>query len=114
MIRTHQVSISLIIIGVATVLMVVTAPTFENQALAVSQPMIKKVSLKDPPTKVKKDPPRKRFVKRCGWFRGKRVCRWVPLHFRGPVVKPPVVKPPVVKPPVVKPPVVKPPVVRPY
>jgi hypothetical protein len=45
--------------------------------------MIKKVSLKDPPTIVKKDPPRKRFVKRCGWIRGKRVCRWVP--WRGPV-----------------------------
>jgi hypothetical protein len=110
MIQTQQVGISLIMIGVATVLMVVTAPTLENQqALAVSQPMIKKVSLKDPPTKVKKDPPRKvRKVLRCGWFRGKRVCRWVPLHFRGPVVKPPVVRPPVVRPPVVRPPVVRP------
>jgi hypothetical protein len=105
MLRTQQVGISLIMIGVATVLMVVTAPAFENQTLAVSQPMVKKVSLKDPPTKVKKDPPRKvRKVLRCGWFRGKRVCRWVPVHFRGPpVVRPPVVRPPVVKPPVVKP-----------
>ena len=95
MIRTHQVGISIITIGVAAVLMVVTAPTLENhQAIAVSQPMIKKVSLKDPLTKVKKDPPRKRFVKRCGFFRGKRVCRWVPIHFRGPVVRPPVVRPP--------------------
>jgi hypothetical protein len=88
---THKIGfISLSIIGVAAVLMVVTAPTFENQqALAVSQPMIKKVSLKDPSTKVKKDPPRKRFVKRCGFFRGKRVCRCVPVHFRGPVFKRP-------------------------
>jgi hypothetical protein len=81
----HKIGfISLSIIGVTAVLMVITAPTFENQqALAVSQPMVKKVSVKDPPTKVKKDPPRKRFVKRCGFFRGKRVCRWVP--WRGPV-----------------------------
>ena len=86
MIRTQQVGISLIMIGVATVLMVVTAPTFENQALAVSQPVVKKVSVKDPPTKVKKDPPRKvRKVLRCGWFRGKRVCRWVPVGPRGPI-----------------------------
>ena len=92
----HKIgSIFLSMIGVAAVLMVVTAPTFENQqAIAASQPMIKKVSLKDPPTKAKKDPPRKRFVKRCGFFRGKRVCRWVPIHFRGPVVRPPVVRPP--------------------
>ncbi len=76
--------ISLSIIGVAAVLMVVTAPTLENQqALAVSQPMVKKVSVKDPPTKIKKDPPRNRFVKRCGFFRGKRVCRWVPVGPRG-------------------------------
>ncbi len=89
--------ISLSTIGVAAVLMLVTAPTFENQALAVSQPMVKKVNVKDPPTKVKKDPPRKRF--RCAIIRGKRVCRWVPIHFRGPVVRPPVVRPPVVRPP---------------
>jgi len=90
---THKTGfISLSIIGVAAVLMVVTAPTFENQqAIAVSQPMIKKVSVKDPPTKVKKDPPRKRFVKRCGFIRGKRVCRWVPVPFRGPVgIRPPI------------------------
>ena len=85
---THKIGfISLSIIGVAAVLMVVTAPTFENQqALAVSQPVVKKVSVKDPPSKVKKDPPRKRVVKRCGFIRGKRVCRWVPVPFRrGPV-----------------------------
>ena len=89
MMHTHKIGISLSIIGVAAVLMVVTAPTLENhQAIAVSQPMIKKVSLKDPPTKVKKDPPRKRFVKRCGFFRGKRVCRWVPVPIRrGPVAR---------------------------
>lgn len=84
----HKIGlITLSVIGVATVLMVVTAPTFENQqALAVSQAMVKKISVKDPPSKVKKDPPRKRFVKRCGFFRGKRVCRWVPVPFRrGPV-----------------------------
>ena len=81
---THKIGfISLTIIGVAAMLMVVTAPTFE-QALAVSQPVVKKVSVKDPPSKVKKDPPR-RFVKRCGWFRGKHICRWVPRFFRGPV-----------------------------
>jgi hypothetical protein len=74
------------IIGVAVVLMVITAPTLENQqALAVSQPAVKKVSVKDPPSKVKKDPPRKvRKVLRCGWIRGKRVCRWVPVPVRGP------------------------------
>ena len=73
---THKIGvISLSVIGVAAVLMVVTAPTFENQqALAVSQPVLKKVSVKDPSKQVKKDPPR-RFVKRCGFFRGKRVCR---------------------------------------
>ena len=93
MIRTQQVGIPLIMIGVATVLMVVTAPTFQNQqALAVSQPVVKKVSVKDPPSK-KKDPPRKRF--RCGFVRGKRVCRWVPVHFRGPVFKHPGVRPPI-------------------
>ena len=81
---THKIDfISLSIIGVAAVLMVVTAPTFE-QALAVSQPVVKKVSVKDPPSKVKKDPPR-RFVKRCGFFRGKHICRWVPRFFRGPI-----------------------------
>jgi hypothetical protein len=38
---THVISLS--VIGVAAVLMVVTAPTFENQqALAVSQPVVKK------------------------------------------------------------------------
>ena len=77
----HEIGfISLSIIGVAAVLLVVTAPALENQqALAVSQPVVKKVSVKDPPSKVKKDPPRKRFVKRCGFNRfGKRVCRWVP------------------------------------
>jgi hypothetical protein len=87
----HKLEISLSIIGVATVLMVVTEPTLENQqALAVSQPVVKKVSVKDPPNKVKKDPPRKRFVKRCGINRfGKRVCRWVPRFGpRGPVARP--------------------------
>ena len=84
----HKIGfITLSIIGVATVLMVVTAPTFENQqALAVSQTMVKKVSVKDPPSKVKKDPPRRGPGKvRCGWFRGKHICRWVPRWFRGPV-----------------------------
>ena len=51
----HKLEISLSIIGVATVLMVVTEPTLENQqALAVSQPVVKKVSVKDSPNKVKK------------------------------------------------------------
>jgi hypothetical protein len=87
MIQTHQVGIYLIMIGIATVLMVVTAPTLENhQAIAVIQPIVKKVSVKDPPSKVKKDPPRKvRKVLRCGWFRGKHVCRWVPVGPRGPM-----------------------------
>jgi hypothetical protein len=58
---THKIDfISLSIIDVAAVLMVVTAPTLENQASAVSQPVVKKISIKDPPSKVKKDPPRKR------------------------------------------------------
>jgi len=77
---THKIGvISLSFIGVAAVLMVVTAPTLENhQAIAVSQPGLKKVSVKDPPSKVKKFPVRKvRKVLRCGWIRGKRVCRWV-------------------------------------
>ena len=69
--------------------MVVTAPTLENhQAIAVTQPVVKKVSVKDPPSKkvVKKYPVRKvRKVLRCGWFRGKRVCRWVYVPIRGPV-----------------------------
>ena len=84
-------------IGVAAVLMVVTAPTLENQqALAVSQPMIKKVSLKDPPTKAKKDPPRKSAL-----WRGKRCVRWVPVHFLGPVFRHPGIRPPIgsVRPP---------------
>jgi hypothetical protein len=58
--------------------MVVTPPTLENhQAIAVTQPMVKKVSVKDAPSKVvKKYPVRKvRKVLRCGWIRGKRVCR---------------------------------------
>ena len=84
---THKIGvISLSVIGVAAVLMVVTAPTLENQqALAVSQPVVKKVSVKDPPSKVKKDPPRKRFVRRCGrTHSGRIVCRWVPrFGFRG-------------------------------
>jgi hypothetical protein len=81
---THKIGfITLSIIGVAAVLMVVTAPTLENQqASAVSQPVIKKVSVKDPPSKVKKDPPRKRWVCMKNRF-GKRFCRWVP--WRGPV-----------------------------
>jgi hypothetical protein len=76
----YKIGISLSIIGVAAVLMVVTAPTLENQqALAISQPVVKKVSIKDPPSKVKKDPPRKRFVRQCKINRfGKRICRWVP------------------------------------
>ena len=76
---THKIGISLSIIGVVAVLMVVTAPTLENHlAIAVSQPVVKKVSVKDPPSKVKKFPISKvRKVLRCGWIRGKRVCRWV-------------------------------------
>jgi len=60
---THKIGfISLSMIGVAAVLMVVTAPPFESsQALAVSQPMVKKISVKDPPSKAKKDPPRRHF-----------------------------------------------------
>ena len=84
---THKIGfISLSIISVAAVLMVVTAPTLENhQAIAVSQPLVKKISVKDPPSKVKKDPPRKRCVKRCGFNRfGKRVCRCVPVRGPGP------------------------------
>jgi hypothetical protein len=83
---THKIGfISLSIIGVAAVLMVITAPTLENQASAVSQPVLKKISAKDPPSKVKKDPPRKRWVCMKNRF-GKRVCRWVP--WRGPVMGP--------------------------
>ena len=38
-------------------LMVVTAPTLENHlAIAVTQPVVKKVSVKDPPSKIKKFP----------------------------------------------------------
>ena len=101
---THKIGvISLSAIGVAAVLMVVTAPTFENQqASAVSQPVVKKVSVKDPPSKKgKKDPPRKRFVRRCAFIRGKRVCRLVPVHFRGPVFRHPGIRPPIgsVRPP---------------
>jgi len=53
---THKVGvISLSVIGVAAVLMVITAPTFENQqASAVSQPVVKKVGVKDPPSKKSK------------------------------------------------------------
>jgi hypothetical protein len=111
----HKIgSIFLSKIGVAAVLMVVTAPTFENQqAIAASQPMIKKVSLKDPPTKAKKDPPRKRF--RCALWRGKRCVRWVPVHFRGPVFRHPGIRPPIgsVRPPIgsVRPPTgIRPPI----
>jgi hypothetical protein len=70
--------IPLSIIGVAAVLMVVTAPTLENHlAIAVTQPVGKKVTVKDPPSKAKIFPVRKvRKVLRCGWIRGKRVCRW--------------------------------------
>ena len=68
----HKIGvISLSIIGLAAVLMVVTAPTFQNQqASAVSQPVVKKVVVvKDPASKkVKKDPTRKRFVRRCCRF----------------------------------------------
>ena len=84
---THKIGfITLSIIGVAAVLMVVTAPTFQNQqALAVSQPVVKKVSVKDPPSKVKKDPPRKRFVRQCRRaHNGRIVCRLVPVFRRGP------------------------------
>jgi hypothetical protein len=78
------------IIGIAAVLMVVTAATLENQqALAVSQPVVKKVSVKDPPSKVKKDPPRKRWVRQCKVNRfGKRVCRLVPVPVRMPGPRP--------------------------
>ena len=80
---THKIGISLGTIGITAVLMVVTAPTLENQqALAVSQPVVKKVTAKDPPSKVMKFPPRKRFVCMKTRF-GKRVCRWMP--WRGPV-----------------------------
>ena len=82
----NKIGISLSIIGVAAVLMVVTAPTLENHlAKAVSQPVVKQVGVKDPPSKVKKDPPRKRWVCMKNRF-GKRVCRWVP--WRGPVMGP--------------------------
>jgi hypothetical protein len=48
MMKTHKIGISLSIIGVAAVLMVVTAPTLENhQAISVTQPVVKKVSTKD-------------------------------------------------------------------
>jgi hypothetical protein len=88
---TYKIGISLSIIGVAAVLMMVTAPTLENQqALAVTQSAVKKVNVKDPPSKAKKVfPPRKRIVKRCFIIHfWKHVCRWVPVHFRGPVVRP--------------------------
>ncbi|MGC2685222.1 MAG: hypothetical protein WA323_25480 [Candidatus Nitrosopolaris sp.] len=90
MMDTHKIGISLSIIGVAAVLMVVTAPTLENHlAIAVSQPVVKKVSVKDPPSKVKKFPISKvRKVLRCGWIRGKRVCRWVYVFsVRGPRIQ---------------------------
>jgi ribosomal protein S19 len=103
---THKIAfISLIIIGLAAVLMVVTAPTLENQqALAVSQPMVKKISAKDPVVKKVKVVkvskkrvvkvskkrvvilPKKRVVKRCIVRNGKRVCRIVVV--RGPVGRP--------------------------
>jgi hypothetical protein len=107
---THKIGfISLSVIGVAAVLMVVTAPTFENQqASAVSQPVVKKVSVKDPPSKKGKDPPRKRFVRRCAFIRGKRVCRLIPVHFRGPLFRHPGIRPPIgsVRPPMgVRPPI---------
>src|SRR5215831_2875257 len=85
----YKIGISLSIIGVTTVLMVVTAPTLENQqALAVTQSVVKKVNVKDPPSKAKKGfPHRKRIVKRCFIIHfWKHVCRWVPVHFRGPIV----------------------------
>jgi hypothetical protein len=93
MMRTHKIGISLSIIGVAAVLMVVTAPTVENQqALAVSQPVVKKVIAKDPPRKVKVvkvskkrvvKVSKKRVVKRCIVRNGKRVCRIVVVPRRG-------------------------------
>jgi hypothetical protein len=103
MMCTHKIGISLSIIGVAAVLMVVTAPTVENQqALAVSQPMVKKVIAKDPPRKVKVvkvskkrvvkvskkrvvKVSKKRVVKRCIVRNGKRLCRIVVV--RGPVAR---------------------------
>ena len=112
MIHTHQVGISLIMIGVAAVLMVVTAPTFENQqALAASQPMIKKVSLKDPPSKKgKKDPPRKRsrHFRHFRHFRHLRHPFFRFRHFRGPVFRHPGIRPPIgsVRPPAgIRPPI---------
>jgi hypothetical protein len=43
MMDTHKIGISLSVIGVVSILMVVTAPTLENhQAIAVTQPVIKK------------------------------------------------------------------------
>jgi hypothetical protein len=72
--------------------MVVTAPTLENhEAIAVTKPVVKKVSVKDPPNKVvcKKYPVRKvGKVLRCGFIRGKRVCRWVYVFsVRGPSIQ---------------------------
>ncbi len=103
----HKIGvISLSIIGVAAVLMVVTAPTLENQqALAVNQPGVSNSTMKsNPPSTAKPNPPstakpkppstakpkppvkprhKVRFVKRCGFNRaGKRVCRWVPVRVR--------------------------------
>ncbi len=85
MIRTQQVGISIIVIGVATMLMGGYSTSIGKPASISSQPA---VSVKDLPTKVKKDPPRKRFVKRCGFVRGKRVCRLVPVPVRGPGPRP--------------------------
>ena len=71
----YKTGIILSVVGVAAVLMVITAPTLENQqTFAVSQSVVKKVSVKDPPSKVKKDPPRKRWIRQCKFNRfGKRV-----------------------------------------
>jgi hypothetical protein len=80
---TYKIGLS--IIGAAAVLMVVTAPTLENHlAIAVTQPAVKKVNVKDPPSKVKRFPISKvRKVLRCGWIRGKHVCRWVYVYSVG-------------------------------
>jgi len=80
-------------IGVAAVLMVVTAPTFENQqASAVSQPVVKKVSVKHPSSKKgKKDPPRKR----ARHFKHFRHPFFRFRHFRGPVFRHPGIRPPI-------------------
>jgi hypothetical protein len=48
MMDTHKIGISLSVIGVVAILMVVTAPTLENnQAIAVTQPVVKKYPVRE-------------------------------------------------------------------